>query len=67
MITHGENDRIVPVKNAYKFYENLTTSEKELRIFTREEGATEHAHVDDRQLGINYAADWLEKIIGVIY
>ncbi|MBL6623899.1 MAG: alpha/beta fold hydrolase [Rhizobiales bacterium] len=67
LITHGENDRIVPVKNAYKFYENLTTSEKELRIFTKEEGATEHAHVDDRQLGINYAADWLEKIIGVIY
>jgi hypothetical protein len=30
-----------------------------LKIFTAEEGGAEHAHVDNRQLGVDFVADWL--------
>ncbi|MDG2186839.1 MAG: YqiA/YcfP family alpha/beta fold hydrolase [Hyphomicrobiales bacterium] len=66
LITHGENDRIIPVKNAYKFYDNLPSStQKKLKVFTKDDGASEHAHVDDRQKGINYVADWLKNLLNV--
>lgn len=63
LITHGGCDRIIPLKNAYKFYENLiSTTQKELKVFTKDDGGCEHAHVDDRQKGINFVADWLTNM-----
>ena len=34
---------------------------KTIKIFTTEEGGAEHAHVDNRQVGIDFAADWLAE------
>jgi hypothetical protein len=34
-----------------------------IKVFTAEEGGAEHAHVDNRQVGIDFAADWLEANI----
>ena len=59
LITHGANDRVVPVEAAHKLYAALTTGKKTLRIFTAEEGGAEHCQVDNRPLGINYIADWI--------
>ena len=61
LITHGGNDRVVPVENAPKLYEAVGTKNKTLKIFSTEEGGAEHAHVDNRQVGIDFAADWLER------
>ena len=61
LITHGGNDRVVPVENAPKLYEAVGTRNKTLKIFSTEEGGAEHAHVDNRQIGIDFAADWLER------
>ena len=67
LITHGENDKIIPVINAKKLYDAIPQSTvKKLKIFTAMDGACEHAHVDDRQVGINYAADWLTSIFSSI-
>jgi len=67
LITHGENDRIIPVNNAKKLYNNIPKStKKKLKIFTIKDGGCEHAHVDDRQVGINYAADWLASIFSSV-
>ncbi len=52
-------DRVVPVENAQKLYDAVGSSNKTIRIFTTEEGGAEHAHVDNRQIGIDFAADWL--------
>jgi len=60
LVTHGGNDRVVPVENAQKLYDAVGSSNKTIKIFTTEEGGAEHAHVDNRQIGIDYAADWLE-------
>jgi dipeptidyl aminopeptidase/acylaminoacyl peptidase len=60
LVTHGGNDRVVPVENAQKLYDAVGSKNKMIKIFTTEEGGAEHAHVDNRQIGIDFAADWLE-------
>ncbi len=59
LVTHGANDRVVPVDAAHKLYAALTTRRKTLKIFTAEEGGAEHCQVDNRPLGISYIADWI--------
>ncbi|HVQ61031.1 MAG TPA: alpha/beta fold hydrolase [Burkholderiales bacterium] len=63
LITHGANDRVVPVEAAHKLYAELKTPRKTLKIFTPEEGGAEHCQVDDRPLGISYIADWIAAIL----
>ena len=58
-MTHGGNDRVVPVENAPKLFDAIGAKHKTLKIFTAEEGATEHCQVDNRQLGIDYVGDWI--------
>jgi len=59
LITHGQNDRVVPVQAAHDLYAALKTPKKTLRIFTPDEGGAEHCQVDDRPLGIGFIADWI--------
>jgi dipeptidyl aminopeptidase/acylaminoacyl peptidase len=59
LVTHGGNDRVVPVENARKLHDAVGSSNKTIKIFTTEEGGAEHAHIDNRQVGIDFAADWL--------
>jgi len=59
LVTHGGNDRVVPCENAQKLYEAVGSARKTIKIFSPEEGGAEHAHVDNRQVGIDFAADWL--------
>ncbi len=61
LVTHGGNDRVVPVENARKLYDAVGSSNKTIKIFTTEEGGAEHAHADNRQVGVNFAADWLQE------
>jgi dipeptidyl aminopeptidase/acylaminoacyl peptidase len=60
LVTHAGNDRVVPVENAQKLYDAVGSKNKTLKIFTTEEGGAEHAHVDNRPVGVQFAADWLE-------
>ena len=60
LVTHAGNDRVVPVENAQKLYDAVGSKRKTIRIFGTEEGGAEHAHVDNRQVGIDFAADWLQ-------
>ena len=60
LVTHAGNDRVVPVENAQKLYDAVGSKRKTIKIFTTEEGGAEHAHVDNRVVGVQFAADWLE-------
>jgi len=60
LVTHGGNDRVVPVENAQKLYDAIGARDKTIKIFSTEEGGAEHAHVDNRQVGVDFAADWLQ-------
>jgi alpha-beta hydrolase superfamily lysophospholipase len=59
LVVHGENDRIVPLDSARKLYEAVGSKNKTFKIFTAEEGGAEHVQVDNRQVGVDYIADWI--------
>jgi dipeptidyl aminopeptidase/acylaminoacyl peptidase len=59
LIVHGEEDKVVPVASAHKLYAAVGSKRKVLRILTSEDGGTYHAQADNRQVGIDYIADWI--------
>jgi len=61
LITHGENDRQINVAYAHQSYDQAVNSPKrELRIFTPDEGATEHVGLDHLPHVGAFTADWIE-------
>ena len=62
LITHGANDRQIPVADAHRSYEQATNSPKrELKIFTAREGGVEHVNSDDRPNAARFTADWVAE------
>ena len=59
LITHGANDRVVPAENAQKLYDAVGSQRQTLRVFTADDGGAAHAHVDNRQVGMDFVADWI--------
>ena len=59
LVLHAEDDKVVPVASAHKLYEALGSTRKTLRILTKEDGGTYHAQADNRQVGVDYIADWI--------
>jgi dienelactone hydrolase len=63
LVTHGVNDRLATPEDAQKLYEAVGSQKKVIKIFTVEEGGAEHCHVDNRQVGVDYVADWLAEML----
>jgi fermentation-respiration switch protein FrsA (DUF1100 family) len=59
LITHGENDRQIPVFNAQMSYDQAVKSSKRtLRIFTKKDFEVEHCGADNGTGMRDYIADW---------
>jgi dienelactone hydrolase len=63
LIVHAEADQVVPVASAHRLHEAIGSTRKRLKILTAEDGGTYHAQADNRQVGVDYIADWLEEIL----
>lgn len=64
LITHGENDRQIPVSYAHRSYDQaVRASKRTLRVFTPDEGATEHIGLDHLPHVGAYTADWIEDTL----
>jgi len=60
LITHGENDRQIPLAYAHRSYEQAVNSPKrQLRVFTRAEGGAEHIGLDHLPHVSVFTADWI--------
>ena len=60
LIAHGENDRQIPLEYAHRSYDQAVNSPKrELRVFTPDEGATEHIGLDHLPHVSTFIADWV--------
>ncbi|WP_176594184.1 S9 family peptidase [Sphingobium sp. EM0848] len=60
LITHGENDRQIPLEYAYESFEEAVNSpERELKVFTPHEGGIEHTGVDNIEPVRSFIADWV--------
>ena len=63
LITHGELDRMVPLSSARRTFDALTVADKELRIYSQQEGGAEHCSMDNWGQVVPYQVDWLiEKL-----
>ena len=63
LVTHGSNDRLASPDDARKLCAAAGSSNKSVKLFTPAEGGAEHCHVDNRQVGIDYVADWLTETL----
>jgi dienelactone hydrolase len=61
LVVHGEADAQVPVEMARMLYADVSSKDKTLKIFTREEGGAEHCQVDNLTIGMSYIADWFAE------
>ncbi len=62
LVTHGEQDRQIPLEYAHQTYEQLVNSPKrELKIFTAREGGVQHSSVDNSASARDYIADWVAE------
>lgn len=61
LVCHGERDSIVPVEVAYKLFEHISSKDKELRIFTPDEGGAEHCQIDAIQIITAMIGDWMAE------
>lgn len=60
LVAHGGNDRQIPLEMAHRSYDQAVNSPKrELRVFTPEEGATEHIGLDHLPYVSTFIADWV--------
>ncbi len=65
LITHGVNDRQIPVADAHRSYEQAVNSPKrELKLFTDREGGVEHVNSDDQPNAARFTADWVAETFG---
>lgn len=65
LVTHGENDRQIPLRYAHLTFEQLVNSpDKELIVFTAREGGVEHSSLDNPGNAGALIADWLAERLG---
>ncbi|RZA12004.1 MAG: alpha/beta hydrolase, partial [Lysobacteraceae bacterium] len=65
LVTHGEQDRQIPLAWAHRSYEQLVNSpDRELKIFTDREGGVHHVSLDNMANAGAYIADWVAERLG---
>jgi dienelactone hydrolase len=62
LITHGANDRQIPLADAQQCYdEAVNSSLRELKVFTHSNGGSEHVNADNIEPARSYVADWVTE------
>jgi dipeptidyl aminopeptidase/acylaminoacyl peptidase len=65
LVTHGANDRQIPVSDAHRSYEQAVNSpRRELKIFTEREGGVEHVNSENQHNAMHFTADWIAENFG---
>jgi dienelactone hydrolase len=64
LVCHGENDRQIPLDYAHRSYEQAVNSpNRHLRVFSPDEGATEHIGLDHLSHVSTYIADRVADVL----
>jgi dienelactone hydrolase len=53
LVTHGEDDEQVPLKDAYALYNAVGSADKTIRVFNGEEGGAQHCQRDYLTYGVS--------------
>jgi dipeptidyl aminopeptidase/acylaminoacyl peptidase len=63
LLVYGEGDQQAPIEHARKTIAAAGSKQKELKIFTREEGGYHHCQVDNVSIGTAYMWDWVADVL----
>jgi dienelactone hydrolase len=66
LIVHGEHDTGFPVSEAQAAFAAAGSTDKTLRIFTIEEGGSEHVNADDPDPARQLITDWFAQRLGTL-
>jgi pimeloyl-ACP methyl ester carboxylesterase len=66
LILHGEHDQQIPLRDAYSALEAAGSEDKQLRVFTIEEGGAEHCQCDEPNIAIQLIADWSAQKLAAV-
>lgn len=58
LVVHGEGDKQSPLEDAQMLFSEVGSKDKTLKVFTKEEGGSEHCQGDNLTIGMAYIADW---------
>lgn len=62
LVTHGATDRQIPLHYAEQSYaEAVNSPKRQLRVFTKVEGGSEHISLDNMPVVATYIADWVAE------
>jgi esterase/lipase len=65
LVTHGINDRQIPVEYAHQTYDQLVNSPKrELKIFDDRTSGVEHVSIDNHTYAQHFIPDWIAETFG---
>lgn len=67
LVTHGQDDRQIPLEYAHQTFDQLVNSSKrELKVFDERTGGTQHVSVDNMNFGRHFIADWIAETFGEV-
>jgi dienelactone hydrolase len=59
LVVHGENDQQIPLDHAKTVHARaINSKQRELKIFTADQGGDQHCQCDNYSVGVDYMADW---------
>jgi dienelactone hydrolase len=61
LIAHGKDDQQISIDDARKMFGVIASKDKELKIFTGEDGGAAHCQFDNHFPALLYVSDWLAK------
>ena len=61
LVAHGKDDQQISIEDAKKMFDALGSKDKELKIFTGEDGGAAHCQFDNHLPALLYVSDWLAK------
>ena len=61
LVAHGKDDQQISIEDAKKMFGALGSKDKELKIFTGEDGGSAHCQFDNHLPALLYVSDWLAK------
>jgi dienelactone hydrolase len=61
LLTHGADDEQIPMADAQALFDAVGSADKTLRVFTTEEGGSQHCQRDYLTLGNSTIFDWLAE------
>jgi len=64
LLVHGADDAQIPLEDAEACFRAVGSKDKTFKIFTAEEGGSQHCNIDYLGLALPYMHDWLAEKLG---